>query len=314
MNATTLKVGHRGQKRPWAPLWAAALALGLVATSGTAQTTAAKAAAKAAPGVSTGIEPGAKRFEDLDAKQFAADSENITHAWWPLKPGMQWTYEGYVEEDGQRIPHRIIFTVTDLVKEIAGVRARVIFDTDISKGKMEEQELTFFAQDKVGNIWHLGQYRETYDTEFVGGRIWTEGNPAGAKAGIMVPANPKLGDLSFSQGYAPPPFNWTDRGRVYQTGQKVKVPAGSYDDVLVFEEFDAEHPGALQLKYYAKGVGNVKVGVRGKSAKKELMELVKVTKLSASELEAVRNVALALEKRGAMYPMQKPLERVAVRE
>lgn len=271
---------------------------------------AEKKVQKASPKTGTGIEPEARRFEELNPKDFDR-SENIDHPWWPMKPGMQSTFEGYAEEDGKRMKHRIVFTVTDLVKVIGGVRARVIYDVDYSRGKLAEQELTFFAQDKVGNIWHLGQYREVYEDEFVGGRIWHVDNPAGAKAGIMMPANPKMGSLSFSQGYAPPPFNWTDRGRVYQTGQKNKVAAGSYSDVLVIEEFDSEHVGAFQLKYYAPGVGNIRVGARGaKAGAVEDLELVKQVQLNDKDLAEVRAKALELEKRASMYPAQPPLEHV----
>ena len=259
----------------------------------------------------TGIEPAAKKFEELNIKDFDK-SENIDNAWWPLKPGMQWTFDGHVEEDGKKESHKIVFTVTDLVKVIDGVRSRVIFDSDFSKGKLAEQELAYFAQDKLGNVWHLGQYREVMEGKvFVGGQIWVINNPSGAKAGIMMPADPKLGTPSYSEGFAPPPFYWTDRGRVYQMGQKVKVPAGSYNEVLVIEEFDDEHPGEFQLKYYAKGVGNIKVGSRGKKGSaNEILELVKVKQLDENELSVVRAKALELEKRAGMFPMQPPMEHI----
>ena len=77
-------------------------------------------ATKAKQTAGTGSEPGAKRFEELNPKDFER-SENIDHAWWPLKPGMQWTFDGYVEEDGKKEKHRIVFTVTDLVKVIGGI-------------------------------------------------------------------------------------------------------------------------------------------------------------------------------------------------
>ena len=241
-------------------------------------------------------------------------SENIDNVWWPLKPGMQWTFDGHVEEEGKKESHRLVFTVTDLVKVIDGVRARVIYDTDLTKGKLVEQELAYFAQDKSGNVWHLGQYREVMEGKiFVGGQIWVINNPPGAKAGIMMPADPKLGSPSYSEGFAPPPFYWTDRGRVYQVGQKVKVPAGNYSDVLVIEEFDEENPGAFQLKYYAKGVGNIKVGSRGKKGgTDEKLELTKVRQLDETEMAAIRVKAFELEKRAGMYPVTPPMEQTPI--
>ena len=276
---------------------------------------AALAQGKAAPkddAARTAIEAGAKRLLELDPKNFDR-SENIDHAYWPLKPGNQWVIEGYaMDDEGKKVPHRIVFTVTDLVKVIGGVRARVIYDSDYSKNKLTEQELTYFAQDKQGNVWHLGQYRETFEDEsFVGGQIWTVDNPPGAKAGIYMPRveDIKLGTLSFSQGYAPSPFNWTDRGRVFKVGQKDKVKAGSYDDVVVFEEFDAQNPGTVQLKSYARGVGSIRIGTAGKAKDgSEEMELTKFHKLGANELAEIRKKAFELEKRGTMFPANPPME------
>lgn len=295
------------------PFLAAALTFALLSSSGVALGAASKTT-KPNQTTDTGIEPGANKYEELDPSNFA-NSENINHIWWPLKPGMQWIFEGVNEEDGKRFSHRIVFTVTDLVKVIGGVRTRVIFDSDFSDGKLVEKELAFFAQDKAGAVWNIGEYAERYEDDIIGGQVWHVGNPEGAKAGIMMPADPRPGTPSYSEGYAPPPFNWTDRGRVRQIGQRVKVPAGSYDDVLVIEEFDAGSPGVFQLKYYARGVGNIRVGLRGKNAgPRETLDLTKVHQLSPKDLAEVRATALELEKRASMYPAQPPLERIPIAE
>jgi len=36
----------------------------------------------------------------------------------------------------------------------------------------------------------------------------------GSHAGIMMKADPRPGTPRYSQGYAPPPFNWTDHATV----------------------------------------------------------------------------------------------------
>jgi hypothetical protein len=249
-----------------------------------------------------------KKLLDLDPNNFD-HSTNIDNQWWPLKPGTQLIYEGFTVEDDEKVPHRIVFTVTDLTKVINGVRTVVIFDMDFSQDKMVESELAFFAQDNDGNVWHFGQYRETYDeTEFVGGRVWLVGLPEGAKAGIMMKAEPKLGTPSYSQGYAPAPFNWTDRARVFKMGEKTKAPFGSFEEVLVTEEFNEEEPSAFQLKYYARGVGNVRVGWRGDDQQQETLELIKVVNLSPKALAEVRARALELEKRAYMYCSMPPAD------
>ncbi len=315
------KINHDAHKhvRPFSRLMKALLCTMLVLVAGASwaqgKTSSKEKMVAKDPLARTTIEPGATKLFELDRANFDR-SENIDHPYWPLKPGMQWIYEGYSIDEGKKIPHRIVFTVTDMVKVIGGVRTRVIYDSDFTKGQINEKELTYFAQDKQGNVWHLGQYVEIYEDQFMGGRIWTVDNPPGAKAGIMMPRveDLKLGALSFSQGYAPSPFNWTDRGRVFQLGQKVKVKAGSFDDVIVFEEFDEEHPGAVQLKYYARGVGNVKIGAAGKSGGKvEELELVKTHQLNATDLAEVRKLAIDLEKRASAFPANPPMEVVPLK-
>lgn len=246
---------------------------------------------------------------DIDPENF--DNPTIVdNKWMPLEPGTQLVYEGStVDEDGEKAEHSIIFTVTDLVKVINGIPTVVIWDRDFSEGRLEESELTFFAQDNDGNVWHLGQYSETYDEmEFVGGQAWLVGHLEGAKAGIMMKADPKVGAPSYSQGFAPAPFNWTDRARTVKLDAKVSVPAGNFDNVLVSEEFDAEEPGAVQLKYYAPGVGNVQVGWSGKDESQEELALVEIKQLTPEQMEEVRASALELEDRNYIYGRTLPIE------
>jgi hypothetical protein len=66
----------------------------------------------------------------------------------------------------------------------------------------------------------------------------------------------------------------------------------------VTEEFEPGAPGAFQLKYYAPGVGNVRVGWRGANEEeKETLELTSLKRLSSQALAKVRKEALKLDKR-----------------
>jgi hypothetical protein len=234
----------------------------------------------------------------------------VDNKYHPLVPGTRHIYKGSVQEGGERIPHRVVWTVTDLTKVVDGVRAVVVHEQDHRAGKLIESELVFFAQDSAGNVWHLGQLRETYDeTEFVGGRAWLGGTD-GAKAGIMMQADPRPGTSRYSQGFAPPPFNWTDVGRVDKIGQKTCVKTGCYKDVLVISEGSTEEgPDAEQLKYHAPGVGFVRVGWRGKGEKlRESLELTEIVKLDANAMAQARAEALEIEKRAYIYGRTPPAE------
>jgi hypothetical protein len=273
-------------------------------------TEAAQGTTETAQGTTTESEVsvGEVTAEDFDVSLFDDTSTTIDNEWFPLKPGTRWIWKGSTEEEEGRIPHSIVFTITDLTKVISGVRTVVGWDRDFSDGELVETELIFLAQDKEGNIWHLGQYSETFEeAEFVGGSAWLAGLE-GAKAGIWVKAEPRLEAPAYSMGFAPPPYFWDDFAKTFKMGQKTCVPAGCFKDVLVTDEFEPGKPGAHQLKYYARGVGNVRTGWRGDDADKEVLELTKVVHLSQSALAEVRSEALKLEARAYTYSRTPPAE------
>jgi hypothetical protein len=256
-----------------------------------------------------------KEYEQFDAGNFDR-SEVIDNEWLPLKPGTRFIWDGYTtDEEGDEETRSVVFTVTDLTKVIDGVRTRVCWDRDIVDGELEETEILFVAQDKDRNVWLMGEYPEEYDgDEFVGAPCWIHGIK-GAKAGIMMRGDPKLGTPSYSQGWAPA-VEFTDRGIVYQVGEKTTVPVGTFDDVLVIDESSKEEPNAHQLKFYARGIGNVRVGWRGEPTDKEELELVKFEQISADELAKAREESLKLEKRAYeiskdVYGETQPSERPA---
>ncbi len=237
-----------------------------------------------------------KKFEDFQPANFDRSTQ-IDNEWMPLKPGTRFTYNGTtVEDDGTKVPHRVVINVTDLTKTIAGIRSVVTWDLDYSDGQLAEAELAFFAQDKDGNVWRMGEYPEEYEEgKFIAAPAWIHGIEE-ARAGIMMQAKPQPKTPSYSQGWGPA-VGWTDRGQVDQVGQKTSVPAGAYPEVLVIAETSASEPDAQQLKYFARGVGNVRVGWRGDGEKtKETLELTKVETLDAKSLAEVRAAALKMEK------------------
>jgi hypothetical protein len=236
-------------------------------------------------------------FEIVNLSKFDHHSADIDNKWLPMRPGTRWIYEGTtVEDNGKVMPHRVEINITNLTKVISGVRTLISYDLDYSNGQLEEAELAFFAQDNDGNVWHFGQYPEEYKNgKFIRAPAWIHGFED-ARAGITMKADPQLGTPSYSQGWGPA-VDWTDRGIAYQTGQKTSVRAGSYDDVLVIKETARSEIDAEQLKYYAQGVGNVRVGWAGKGEKtRETLELIKFEKLGSKPLAEIDVKALKLEK------------------
>jgi len=258
--------------------------------------------------------------KDFQRAQFDKSSPYITNKYLPLKPGMRLIYKGSAipEDQKTRVKRRVVTTVTDLSKWIDGVRTLVIWEKDYTAGELGESELAFFAQDKAGNVWLVGEYPEEYENrKVVDAPTWISGRK-GAHAGIAMLANPKVGSPDYAQGFAPPPVEFIDRARVYKKGQKTCVPVECYKDVLVIEEFEKGVPGVFHLKYYAPKVGLVKVGWRGANEEeKETLALVKRQQLSSKAMAKARKTALNLDNRAykrsadvyGNTPRAKPLKK-----
>jgi hypothetical protein len=226
-----------------------------------------------------------------------SDPTRIDNAWFPLAPGTQYTLVGSANRGHGQRRHRVVFTVTDLTKVIDGVRALVLWDRDYNAGRLEEGELTFHAQDDGGTVWNFGEYPEEYE----GGRLtgapdtWIAGL-ARARAGILMLGDPRPGTPSYLQGWAPD-IDFADRARVLRTGVRSCVPVACYRGVLVTDEWNPAEPGAHQRKYYARGVGNVRVGTAGEDAESEVLVLERVRRLGAGARAWVRREALKLDRR-----------------
>jgi hypothetical protein len=235
-------------------------------------------------------------FEDFDPANFD-NPTTIDNEWFPLQPGMQLIYEGSTTEDDEVIPHRVVTTVTDLIKEIDGVYTVVLWDQDFSDDVLVETEIAFFAQDNDGNIWRLGEYPEEYeDGEIVDAPAWITGQQD-AVAGIAIQADPQLDTPSYSQGWAPE-VEFTDRAQVEAMGETLCGPLDCYENVLVVDEFNPDEPDAHQLKLYAPGVGLVRVDWSGENeTSQEFLELVEVVQLDEEGLADARAAALELEQR-----------------
>jgi hypothetical protein len=233
--------------------------------------------------------------KDFDASNFPA-APNVDNQWYPLTPGTQYVLQGKANRGRGNLPHQVVFTVTDLVKVINGVPTVVLWDVDRNEGEVEESELAFQAQDNDGNVWLLGEYPEEYeDGKFATAESTWFAGLEGAKPGVLMRANPQPGTSSYLQGLAPK-IEFQDKAKVSKTGLRTCVPVKCYQDVLLIEEWDPLEPeSGKQLKYYASGVGNVRVGAVGDPEAEELV-LIKVVKLSPDVLAKARAEALKLEK------------------
>lgn len=188
----------------------------------------------------------------LDPADF---STKIDNPYWPMRPGNRWVYS---ETDATGKKEKVVVEVTDKTKTIAnGVKARVIRDSASEKGVPTEVTEDWYAQDRAGNIWYLGE--DT--TEYENGKPKStkgsfEAGVHGAQAGVAVPARPRPG-MAYRQEYLKGVAE--DRGAVITVGQeRVQVPSGFYGKgVLMTRDLVPLEPKVQELKFYAPGVGPV---------------------------------------------------------
>jgi len=263
------------------------------------------------------IKPKANKhlFAEFDPDHFS-NSFQIDNKWLPLKPGTRWVYEGTTIEKNNNVPHRLEMTVTDLSKEIAGVKTLVVWSVDISDNQVVEKEIAFFGQDDSGNVWYFGEYPEEYDNgKFVDAPTWIAGIDE-ARTGIKMWADPKIDLPSYFQGWGPT-VEWSDWAKVDSFEQKLCVKVNCYKDVLLIAESSLEEKNVYQLKYYAQNVGNIAVSWRGNDALKEKLELVEFVQLNPEQLSVYRSEAQKLEKSAYekslnVYAQTKPSEQSIV--
>ena len=207
----------------------------------------------------------------IDPKDFVARVDN---RYFPLIPGTRFHYEG-VAEDG-RTPQADVMVVTHRTKPILGVRCTVVRDTVSSRGRAIERTFDWYAQDRYGNVWYMGE--DTRERNKRGRFVkqsdsWKAG-VAGAKPGIIMPGRQRRGDAYRQEYY---PRHAEDQARVLGRGGRVKVPQGTYRHTLLTVETSPRlEPGVAERKYYVAGVGDIKEHtVRGN---REQIQLISVTR------------------------------------
>jgi hypothetical protein len=193
----------------------------------------------------------------------------VTNPWFPLKPGTVFTSRG--EEDGDQV--RDVFTVTHRTKTILGVKATVIDDRVYTNGKLEERTTDWYAQDADGNVWYLGEatatLKENGKVESRGGS-WQAGVD-GAKAGIFMPAHPRVGQTGQQEVYK---GHAEDQFKVLSLTNRITTPAVSSKKALLTQETTPLEKGVVDHKVYVRGYGTVaEKTVKGGN---EQLELVSV--------------------------------------
>jgi hypothetical protein len=167
-------------------------------------------------------------------------SPNVDNTWFPLKPGTVLRYRG--SDNGT--PTKDVFVVTNKTRRVPGGRARVVHDRVFKHGRVAEDTLDWYAQDRAGNVWYFGESTKELDAQ---GRVtsregsWQAGRD-GAQAGIFMPARPRVG-RSFRQEYY--------KGHADDHFKIVAIKG----NLMTTHEWTPIEPGVLDQKVYERGIG-----------------------------------------------------------
>jgi hypothetical protein len=192
----------------------------------------------------------------------------IDNPYFPLPAGTAFHFEGTAD----RAPQTDDMVVTDRQKTILGVACTVVEDTVSERGKAIERTFDWYAQDKDGNVWYMGEDSfELHNGRFVRAADSWEAGVHGAQAGIIMPANPQTGAV-YRQEYFPP--DALDQAHVARMHAHRDVRYGSFGDVLVTDEWSPVEP-QIEEKSYVAGVGEIEEHVT--AGGHEQFELVDIT-------------------------------------
>jgi hypothetical protein len=194
----------------------------------------------------------------------------IDNRYLPFKPGTAFHYEGVRGTTPQTDDE----VVTHQTKRILGVRCTVVRDTVSEHGRPVERTYDWYAQDKQGNVWYMGEDSfELSHGHFVKASDSWQSGVNGAKPGIIMPAHPRPGDAYRQEYY--PPGKALDEARVLRLSGTLTVPYGAFKRLLVTSERSPLEPQTEQ-KYYAPGVGEI--AERVVKGHHEQFQLVSVTR------------------------------------
>jgi hypothetical protein len=224
-----------------------ALALGALAALGSGCGSHRRAASSGAS--ASTLAPVRGRYSpSIRATDFVGTIDN---PYLPFKPGTAYHFRGVKGTTAQTDDE----VVTNRTKTILGIRSTVVRDTVSEHGTPVERTFDYYAQDKQGNVWYMGELslERQHGRMIKASDSWLAG-VKGGKPGIIMPGHPRPGDAYRQEYY--PPGEALDQARVIGFDGRVRVPYSDFKGLLVTSERSPLEPQTEQ-KYYKRGLGEV---------------------------------------------------------
>ncbi|MEZ5170639.1 MAG: hypothetical protein R3A49_07830 [Acidimicrobiia bacterium] len=229
---------------------------------------------------------------EVDPANFV-DPTTDTNPYHPLTPGLQWVRGGSTLVGDREVPHEVITTMTDVIREIDGIPTVAMLDESTDSGEVAQVGMDYMALDRDGNVWILGGYTEEYEGgEYTNTEGAWLGDADGGMVGILAPADVTMDTPRWCIGAAPDED--PSVGEPVEVGVRECVAFGCYDNVRVIQEGEAGAPDN-ENKYYAPGVGVINNVPLDASLHKDRFELLNLVELSPEGLAEASQTVLDLE-------------------
>ena len=193
--------------------------------------------------------------------------DTIDNPYLPYGPGARWVYEGV--SDGEH--ERVEVVVTGEREDGHGDPGNAWCATPCtSTGNWSRTPTTGSPRTTPATCGTSAKTVENYaDGTLVDRDGSWEAGVGGALPGIVMPADPTVGDAyrqEFLRGEA------EDMAEVIGIGGRQRVPAGSFDDVVTTRDWTPLEPDVVEEKQYAPGVGMIRETTVGAEGAVELVE------------------------------------------
>ena len=199
----------------------------------------------------------------FDPSAFAPGAA-VTNPYFPLATGYSREFSGTAKDkDGNPVIERNVLTFVGDGPVIAGVQTVMVLDNAWQGPLHIEEAKDYYAQDRDGNVWYLGEDVTNFNYDAAGALTGTDSHGtwrAGvneAQPGYAMPAAPQPG-FAYEQEHSPKDeaMDWAE---IMALDGALSGPTGSYADVLSVFETSSIDPDLREVKYYARGKGMIRV-------------------------------------------------------
>jgi hypothetical protein len=177
---------------------------------------------------------------------------DISNSYLPLAALNQDILLGTESGDSVRVVRTRSTATRTFTFESQTVAAVIIIDSVFVEGALDEVALDYIAQADDGTVYYFGEDVDLYQGGVVVSHdgSWLYGGAA-KNLGILMPAQPRVGDRFLAEDAAPVTV---EKDEIVSDTATVTVPAGTYVNCVKIKEVSN---GEVEYKYYAAGIGVV---------------------------------------------------------